>query len=135
MTIQITNHGRPVAQLTPVGGQRQGRANLIASGELQPGRGNVLGVERSSSERLAHHRRATRRPARRPVIYADTSALAKLLIAEAETPALRGWISRQKVRLVTNSVGVVELRRLAARISQEVVGRPPCCSVGSTGWF
>ncbi|MEO6503146.1 MAG: type II toxin-antitoxin system prevent-host-death family antitoxin [Jatrophihabitantaceae bacterium] len=45
VTIQITNHGRPVAQLVPVGDQRQDRADLIASGELQPGRGNVLGVE------------------------------------------------------------------------------------------
>jgi prevent-host-death family protein len=45
VTIQITNHGHPVAQLVPVGGQRQGRADLIASGDLQPGRGDVLGVE------------------------------------------------------------------------------------------
>jgi prevent-host-death family protein len=45
VTIQITNHGRPVAQLAPLSGQRQGRADLIASGELQPGRGNVLDVE------------------------------------------------------------------------------------------
>lgn len=56
------------------------------------------------------------------MIYADTSALAKLLRAEAETPALREWISGQKGRLVTNSVGVVELRRLAGRISQEASG-------------
>jgi prevent-host-death family protein len=45
VTIRITNHGRPVAQLTPLGGQRQGRADLIATGDLQPGRGDVLGVE------------------------------------------------------------------------------------------
>lgn len=45
VTIQITNHGHPVAQLVPVGGQRQGRADLIASGELQPGRGDLLGVK------------------------------------------------------------------------------------------
>lgn len=44
-TIQITNHGHPVAQLGPVGGQRPDRADLIASGVLQPGRGNVLDVE------------------------------------------------------------------------------------------
>lgn len=56
------------------------------------------------------------------MIYADTSALAKLLIAEAETPALRDWISRQEAPLVTNSVGVVELRRMAARVSQQVLG-------------
>jgi predicted nucleic acid-binding protein len=56
------------------------------------------------------------------VIYADTSALAKLLIPETETAALRSWISRQDARLVTNSVGVVELRRLAARVSQQALG-------------
>jgi predicted nucleic acid-binding protein len=56
------------------------------------------------------------------LIYADTSALAKLLVVEAETPALRAWISRQDARLVTNSVGVVELRRLAARVSQQASG-------------
>lgn len=55
------------------------------------------------------------------MIYADTSALAKLVIAEAETPALREWISKQDARLVTNSIGVVELRRLAARVSQQAV--------------
>ena len=56
------------------------------------------------------------------MIYADTSALAKLLTAETETAALRDWISRQDARLVTNSIGVVELRRLAARVSQQAVG-------------
>jgi hypothetical protein len=29
----------------PLDGQRQGRADLIASGALHPGRGSVLGVE------------------------------------------------------------------------------------------
>jgi predicted nucleic acid-binding protein len=55
------------------------------------------------------------------LIYADTSALAKLVIAEAETPALREWISRQDARLVTNVIGVVELRRLTARISRQAL--------------
>lgn len=45
VTIQITNHGHPVAQLAPLSGQRHGRADLIAGGDLQPGRGNVLDVE------------------------------------------------------------------------------------------
>ncbi len=55
------------------------------------------------------------------MIYADTSALAKLVVAEAETPALRQWIAEQDARLVTNAIGVVELRRLAARISQQAL--------------
>jgi predicted nucleic acid-binding protein len=56
------------------------------------------------------------------VIYADASALAKLIVEEAETPALHRWLSRQDGRLVTNSNGAVELRRLASRIGQQAFG-------------
>jgi prevent-host-death family protein len=65
--IRITNHGHPVARLVPVGKQRASRADLIASGELQPGRGNVLDVEpvaapagTSSTEELLAEQRADR---------------------------------------------------------------------------
>lgn len=45
VTIRITNHGHPVAELVPLTEQRRSRADLIASGDLQPGRGSVLDVE------------------------------------------------------------------------------------------
>lgn len=45
VTIRITNHGHPVAELVPLTDRRRGRADLIASGDLQPGRGSVLDVE------------------------------------------------------------------------------------------
>jgi len=45
VTIRITNHGHPVAELVPLPEQRRSRGDLIASGELQPGRGSVLDVE------------------------------------------------------------------------------------------
>jgi len=55
-------------------------------------------------------------------VYLDTSALAKLVVAEAESPHLRRWLGeRRSVPLVTNSIGVVELRRLAARINQQTL--------------
>ncbi|MEP6649583.1 MAG: type II toxin-antitoxin system VapC family toxin [Lapillicoccus sp.] len=56
------------------------------------------------------------------MIYADTSALAKLVVAEDETPALRRWLEPrlQQITLVTNVIGEVELRRLAARLGQDV---------------
>ncbi|WP_375475708.1 type II toxin-antitoxin system Phd/YefM family antitoxin [uncultured Jatrophihabitans sp.] len=44
-SIEITNHGRPVAQLVPI--QRlakSSRAQLIDSGVLRPGRGDVLDI-------------------------------------------------------------------------------------------
>ena len=55
-------------------------------------------------------------------IYLDTSALAKLVVSEPESAHLRQWLrERRSVPLITNSIGVVELRRLAARISQEAL--------------
>ncbi len=55
-------------------------------------------------------------------IYLDTSALAKLVVSEPESAPLRHWLREHgPVPLVTNSIGVVELRRLAARINQEAL--------------
>jgi len=55
------------------------------------------------------------------VIYLDTSALTKLLIAEAETPELRTWLTAQSGRgeyAVTSALGRVELMRVVARYGQ-----------------
>ncbi|MFN2538707.1 MAG: type II toxin-antitoxin system VapC family toxin [Mycobacteriales bacterium] len=53
-------------------------------------------------------------------IYLDTSALAKLIVAEDESEPLRAWLGeRRGVPLITNSIGAVELHRLAARVSQQ----------------
>ena len=55
-------------------------------------------------------------------VYLDTSALAKLVVAEHESPHLRRWLGERKsAPLVTNSIGVVELRRLAARVNREAL--------------
>lgn len=52
-------------------------------------------------------------------VYFDTSALAKLVVAEAESDALRSWVAdRPDSSRITNVIGVVELQRLAARVSQ-----------------
>ena len=56
-------------------------------------------------------------------IYLDTSALAKLVVVEAESDALRTWLASQTgTFLATNTIGVVELHRLTSRISQEANG-------------
>ncbi len=50
------------------------------------------------------------------MIYADTSALAKLFTNEAESVSLRTWLHERPDDTVTTSVvGEVELRRFAAR--------------------
>ena len=55
------------------------------------------------------------------MIYADTSALLKLVVVERETARLRAWLSRKEDRVVTNDIGVVELLRAAARLSPDAV--------------
>lgn len=55
------------------------------------------------------------------MIYADTSALAKLVTIEAETAALQTWLAGLGgERLTTNRIGIVELTRMAARLGPEV---------------
>ncbi len=55
-------------------------------------------------------------------LYFDTSALAKLVVWERESAPLRAWLQeRSGVPVVTNVVGVVELQRLAARVSRQAV--------------
>jgi prevent-host-death family protein len=45
-SIEITNHGRPVARLVPITRTAGGTyAELLAQGWIRPGRGDPLGVE------------------------------------------------------------------------------------------
>jgi uncharacterized protein len=54
------------------------------------------------------------------VVYADTSALAKLFIHEAESGALRRWLSnRTELRLVSSWLLVTELVRLIELVNPE----------------
>ena len=49
------------------------------------------------------------------MLYLDTSASVKLLLAEDESDALVDYLSSSDVPLVTSRVGVVELRRIGRR--------------------
>ena len=53
------------------------------------------------------------------MIYADTSALAKLIRREDETDALRDWLAKSSQEVCTNSIGSIELRRAAGRIGPD----------------
>jgi predicted nucleic acid-binding protein len=55
------------------------------------------------------------------VIYIDTSALTKLLIAERETPGLQAWLATQSDQgeyAATSALGRVELMRVVARYGE-----------------
>jgi hypothetical protein len=50
------------------------------------------------------------------VLYLDTSATAKLLVAEPESTALVDFLRSAGTPLVTSRVGIVELRRVGRRV-------------------
>jgi len=50
-----------------------------------------------------------------PFVYADTSALGTLLVAQPETQALVGWVDQTPARLVASDLLETELRRMAVR--------------------
>lgn len=51
--------------------------------------------------------------------YIDTSALVKLVVAEAETEALREWIDAERPRLVTSDLARTELLRAVRRAAPD----------------
>jgi predicted nucleic acid-binding protein len=51
--------------------------------------------------------------------YVDTSALAKLVVAEDETPALRRWIARHQPALVASDLARTELARAVRRVAPD----------------
>ncbi|CAN5148954.1 hypothetical protein BH23ACT9_BH23ACT9_17280 [soil metagenome] len=56
--------------------------------------------------------------------YYDTSALAKLVLAEDETEALRGWLGdRHDITAVTSDLARTELMRAARRVDASLLGR------------
>ncbi|WP_341579692.1 type II toxin-antitoxin system VapC family toxin [Microbacterium schleiferi] len=50
-----------------------------------------------------------------PLVYADTSALGALLVAQPETSALVRWLDQTPSRLVSSDLLETELRRIALR--------------------
>ena len=51
--------------------------------------------------------------------YVDTSALVKLVIAEAETEALRSWIGKERPTLVSCDLARAELMRAVRRAAPD----------------
>ncbi len=51
--------------------------------------------------------------------YLDTSALAKLVVAEPETAALRAWLAEQDRTLVSSDLVRTELTRAVRRVAPE----------------
>ncbi|MDP9164665.1 MAG: type II toxin-antitoxin system VapC family toxin [Actinomycetota bacterium] len=51
--------------------------------------------------------------------YLDTSALAKLVVAEPETAALRAWLAEQDRTLVSSDLARTELTRAVRRVAPE----------------
>lgn len=58
------------------------------------------------------------------MIYADTSALAKLVVEVPESAALRAWLrERTDEELAVNMIGAVELQRAVGRVDPTALPR------------
>lgn len=57
------------------------------------------------------------------MIYADTSALVKMVVTEAESTALRSYLVSRDTALSTSQVGAVELGRSARRRNNSTADR------------
>ncbi len=55
------------------------------------------------------------------IFYVDTSALVKLVVAEAETAALRSWIAAESPELVSSDLARTELLRAVRRVAGDRV--------------
>jgi predicted nucleic acid-binding protein len=55
------------------------------------------------------------------MFYVDTSALVKLVVAEAETAALRTWIAAETRELVSSDLARTELLRAVRRVAADRV--------------
>ena len=51
------------------------------------------------------------------VVYCDTSALVKLVVAEAETAALSAWIAANQPTLISSDLARTELLRAVRRVA------------------
>ena len=98
-TLEVTEHGRPVAQLRPLPPSTSVFDRLVAEGKITPAAGSIRdlppplplppGAKTLTQTLLEHARRGdvlTR------LAYLDTSALAKLVLDEPESAAFRGYV-------------------------------------------
>ena len=65
----------------------------------------------------------------RALIYVDTSAIVKLLFAEAESEALRRWLGEASPSLVSSALLEVELFRTVIRARSQSGARVPDAAV------
>ena len=54
-------------------------------------------------------------------VYADTSALFKLVVPEAETAILEDWLAKNLANVVTSDLSTTELIRAAARSNDDQI--------------
>jgi predicted nucleic acid-binding protein len=56
-----------------------------------------------------------------PAYYVDSSALVKLIVLEAESPALRRWIDETSADLIASDLARAEVLRATRRVGGDVV--------------
>jgi prevent-host-death family protein len=121
--VTITDRGRRVAQLTPIPSSRV--EQLVEAGQARRARYDVAALPAPRpgpdlSGELAAQRDAERYWLRwEMAFYLDTSALVKLVVAEAETPALLTWLRAADRAPVSCDLARTELLRAVRRVAPD----------------
>ena len=89
-TFQVTARGRPVALLTPIQDELTPIGRLVASGRASRPEGDLLELgpppKGDRSRRLSQALQEQPAVSESSLLYPDSSALVKLVVAEPETP-------------------------------------------------
>ncbi|WP_426996803.1 type II toxin-antitoxin system prevent-host-death family antitoxin [Pseudarthrobacter sp. N5] len=91
-SITITNHGKPHAVLHPITADFSWHDQLVADGRLVPATANWRDIAPMALPDGSPTPAELLEQSRTPVIYADTSALFKLMVLEPESGALREYL-------------------------------------------
>lgn len=113
--VTVTDRRRPVAQLVPVPGGASRRADHFGSGSAGEGlpcgpwcaNRDEFATARALRGRSGHAKRRTLLMA----FYLDTSAAAKLVVAESRSEAMASWAATHEARVIASDLLRTELLR------------------------
>ncbi len=119
--VTITDRGRPVAQLTPI--PPSTLHSLLAAGQGRAARRDIAALSAPDESRSRANSLRCAVPSGLSVAHCiDTSALAKLVAAEFETPASQAWLDVDS-RPASCDLARTELLRTVRRAAPDHVVR------------
>ena len=118
--ITITDRGRPVARIS--GLEASAVERLIGAGLARPALQGLIDLPAPVVVADLVRARTDARRGTLLTFYADTSALVKLAVVEAESAAMRAWMLTGTVALASSDLARTELLRAVRRGAPGAVG-------------